>query len=88
MRHLSIGPIAGVTVGVTVIVIMALPIASWRTPASPEDRSDEFTFSEACVAEQQAVPQKMIDYQKSHGFWPPVLERNRFCHHRPAGVLE
>jgi hypothetical protein len=64
------------------IVIVVLPIASWRTPASQEDKLDEFTLSEACVAEMGAATQKTLDYQKSHEFpplvetfWPPCLKQ-------------
>jgi hypothetical protein len=48
-----------------VVVITARPIAPRQTPAPLEDKLnllDGFRFSEACMAEIQAVPQKMLDY--------------------------
>jgi hypothetical protein len=52
MRHLNVVFTAGIIiVGAAVIVIMALPSASWRMPASPEDKLDEFKLSDACVVE-------------------------------------
>jgi hypothetical protein len=78
IAQLAIGGAVMLTVWLgiaAIVVITARPVAPRQTPAPPEDKLNSlegFRLSEACVAEMGAVPQKMLDYQKSHGFWPPA----------------
>jgi hypothetical protein len=86
MRHLNVGFAVGIIVGAAVIVITVLPIASWRAPAPPEDRSDELKLSDSCIAEIQAIPQKMLDYQNRHGFLPSAETFSPPCQKREENV--
>lgn len=80
MRRLHV---LGVACAFIVIAVVA-QIISQRAPAPlPEDRSDEFKPSDACLAEARAMSQKRVaDYLKDHkspppdeDFSPPCLKR-------------